>query len=102
VGSTMVGGTLADIWETKERGVKMGMFALCAVLGNSESRYHCRRSSLTCARSRTGRHVLGRGKAGPAMALDTVDTDHHLWRCVAPFDHDARDSESTAHVEAPR
>jgi sugar phosphate permease len=36
VGSTMVGGTLADIWETKERGVKMGMFALCAVLGNSE------------------------------------------------------------------
>ncbi|KAI5451207.1 hypothetical protein NCC49_002083 [Naganishia albida] len=35
VGSTMVGGTLADIWETKERGVKMGMFALCAVLGNS-------------------------------------------------------------------
>ncbi|KAJ9115904.1 hypothetical protein QFC22_005047 [Naganishia vaughanmartiniae] len=35
VGSTMVGGTLADIWVTSERGVKMGMFALCAVLGNS-------------------------------------------------------------------
>jgi hypothetical protein len=37
VGSTMVGGTLADIWVTSERGGKMGLFALCAVLGNSES-----------------------------------------------------------------
>lgn len=35
------------------------------------------------------------------MALDTVDTDHHLWRRVAASHHDARDSESAEDVEAP-
>ncbi|KAF8159888.1 MFS polyamine transporter [Crassisporium funariophilum] len=32
-GSTMVGGTIADIWSTKERGLPMAIFALTAVGG---------------------------------------------------------------------
>jgi MFS family permease len=32
-GSTMVGGTIADIWTSSERGLPMGLFALGAIFG---------------------------------------------------------------------
>lgn len=32
-GSTMVGGTIADIWTSSERGLPMGLFALAAIFG---------------------------------------------------------------------
>jgi MFS family permease len=32
-GSTMVGGTIADIWTSKERGPPMSLFALAAIFG---------------------------------------------------------------------
>lgn len=32
-GATMVGGTIADIWNTHERGLPMSMFALAAIFG---------------------------------------------------------------------
>lgn len=32
-GSTMVGGTIADIWSSKDRGPPMGLFALGAIFG---------------------------------------------------------------------
>ncbi|UZJ54056.1 hypothetical protein CBS101457_003376 [Exobasidium rhododendri] len=32
-GSTMVGGTIADIWNSKERGPPMGLFAMGAIFG---------------------------------------------------------------------
>lgn len=35
VGSTLVGGTLADIWPASERGGKMAVFALMAVSGTA-------------------------------------------------------------------
>lgn len=39
VGATVVGGSLADIWVSAERGPKMGGFALCAVVGTVSRHY---------------------------------------------------------------
>lgn len=36
-GSSVVGGTLSDLWTTRERGPKMSLLSLVCFLGNSES-----------------------------------------------------------------
>lgn len=36
-GSSVVGGTLSDIWITSERGPKMSIFSYVCFMGNSES-----------------------------------------------------------------
>ena len=34
-GSSLVGGTIADIWNTHERGLPMALFALCSIVGSA-------------------------------------------------------------------
>ncbi|EIM90087.1 MFS general substrate transporter [Stereum hirsutum FP-91666 SS1] len=41
VGTILVGGTLADIWETKERSVPMACFSYVAILGTIAAPLYC-------------------------------------------------------------
>lgn len=87
VGATLVGGSLADIWATRERGFKMGLFALCAVLGTGELIGIARpdRPWLTgsASSSRACSNGLGRDEPAARMAMDPVDPGHRRRRLPA-------------------
>jgi sugar phosphate permease len=46
-GSSVVGGTLSDLWTTSERGPKMSLLSLVCFLGNSTSSPYCHVRVLT-------------------------------------------------------
>lgn len=97
VGATLVAGTISDLWSTRERGFKMGLFALCAVLGTCESLKASRVQGTLVADDspsyRASSHGLGRDESAPRVALGAVDPGDSC-RCIPTIGlvHDARDS----------
>lgn len=74
-GASVVGGTLADIWITSERGLKMAMFSFICFFGNSEW--------LSCVRRRRlAKHPNGDPGVAP-LAMSWVEARPDLeWRWI--------------------
>jgi hypothetical protein len=96
-GSSVVGGTLSDLWVTSERGTKMSLLSLVCFLGNSKSPrpFFMNACSTLRRRCRTVRHVMGRSQAVTRMAMDSMDTSHLVRRLSTVYHDDPRDEVST-------